>query len=131
MMNSPLYTEYMYEVRADCNVLNKLIQRSRVGVNDLYLVAEWSASAFVDAVFVAPVWFIVHSGVIHRGDVFGLEGSATAWIKSLGLLDDLGCAELPCVDSLSSTLLAAHSAGVKGSTRGTPWRETRSRKPTK
>ena len=108
MMNSPFYTEYMHEVRADDKDLNKLIQRSWVGVNDLYVVSAWSAGSFVDTVFTAPLWFIIHSGIMLRGDVFGVMKRVEEWIESLGLLDDLGIAALPAVDSLSSAILADH-----------------------
>jgi hypothetical protein len=50
--------------------------------------------------------------MILRGDVFGVMGIATAWIKSLSLLDDMGCAELPCA-TCSPRLLAAHPAWRK------------------
>ena len=43
-----------------------------------------------------------------RGDVFGVMKRVEEWIESLGLLDDLGIAALPAVDSLSSAILADH-----------------------
>ena len=61
MMNAKAYADYMHDVRADDQDLNKLISRSWDAIQDRYFYAAVSARAFVDVVFAKPLNFIVHS----------------------------------------------------------------------